>query len=955
MDEFGIPIYLSSSVPHDLLSDYDFMIDLSDKVVHAGDRHDPKKLKERKARDVPDGEVRTDLDYNPTDNEGNQLPRALDIALSARLTRKSVRNNDGLDFLTDDKWMEWMLSDAMDVQPLKIDLSARNGFVKCDIFNSSIYIRRKYADAIAYRYTSLEDESKGCNHTRVCMVNHLINNGLYNAVQECAYALKDTYVLRVHSQRERIDEPFEPGRPKVGSLGRNARIDMSDPGYSLFKGGMLQITVSGEIPNDIRVEMERLNQIRATWIRDKSSREVRAIELCTLLSKIGRVKWNAEEEPKDEGAMSLRFQNKIDSMFFSKNTEKTNIMQNTSGRTDEERFYALLLICATDAYSRRIWRSNPYPCLRGTLIAAECVLGDPYKTLRRKFNWSVRHAADKALENNAYIFTRINLFDTEKTPGMRVVHWTQELTMESQTTWDEGYPLRDEAPDDEMHCKIDTNKYKEMVTRVIDGGWDQENFKIHKLFHDDGNIFLMDFEKDAKLTAQSEVQYPDYYDKWIYAPIFDTKYKITETEIANAKNLDPAIKRTMDPMMDDPVMLQLNTIGNLYDTRPAVMGSTLSMRQRQTSLHKTLLDDPQNERFYSSRSIKKVDDPCPVYYTASLVLQKISELVMSLMTYHVDQDWESLKQYKHPSILSDFSSLVSNIQDISQLVVLLVDFFFERKSVLRSVEESRYIIHIIRSSDDANRLKSFELYFPRFGGILRTIKDAKEVSHVTALNFLPYFFLLGDNIIYKHKEWSVPVLIYSDGLMIWPAQVGANFNRFGFFGFLNYMRFHPGIRLRSKVLDDAEKVVAVEMLNYYMRTDIFKGGIQKNVRVTKLSQMEIYHSSLCGGLSGALIYALPISFPIKCLTLIIVGDDLAEPQHRISKVLEFFEHVRDHVRGIASISISRNGDVTTHSQGIVKVELLKKNILRHQFRVALLKVKGYVFGNDEMLTKLLNV
>nr|ULT60598.1 outer capsid protein VP2 [Bluetongue virus 5] len=955
MDEFGVPIFRSSQVPHHILEGYDIKVDLSDRVVQEDGRHDPNKLKERKTIDVPNGEARSDLNYNPTDNEGNQLPRALDIALCARLTRKSFNTNSGVMFHTDHKWMEWMLSDAMDVQPLRIDLAAQNEYAKCDLFNSSVYVRKKYVDAISYRYISVEDDSKGCNHTRVYSVNHLINCGLYNVAQECAYAFKDTNTLIVNSQRETTSEPFQPGNPKIGSLGRRARVDMADPGYPLFRAGLLQIIVNGDIPADIRSEMDRLNQIREAWKRDKNTREVRALDLCVLLSKIGRIKMNMEEEPKDEGVMSLRFQGKIDAMFFSENTEKTNIMRDGSGRTDDERFYALLLICATDAFSRRIWRTNPYPCLRGTLIAAECVLGDPYKTLRRKFDWSVRHAGDKMPEGSSYVFTRINLFDTDKAPGSRVIHWIQETLPVIKTTWAEGCSLADEASDDHLHCKIDHAQYRDLVSRVINGGWDQENFKIHKLFVERGNIFLMDFEKDAKITTQSEVEYPYYYDTWIYAPIFSTRYKITETEIANAKSLDPAIKRTLAPLSDDPVALQLRAVGHLYDTRPAIMGQTLSPRQNQTALHKTLLDDPENDRYYEARSIKKVDNPCSVHYTSSFILQKISELVLSLMIYHIEHDWEPLKQYTHPEISTEFGEISCEICDISQLTVLLIDLFFENRRTVRPSEETRYIIHQIRESRGDGRLKMLERFFPAYGQALRKIESATEVGHITMLNFLPFFFLLGDNIIYKHREWTVPILIYTDGVMIWPAQVGANYNRFGFCGFLNYMRFHAGSQLRSKVLDDAEKTIAKEMLKYYMKTDIFSGGVQKNIRVTKSMQMEIYHSSLCGGLSDAVVYALPISFPIKCLTLIIIGDDLVEPQLRISRVMDYFKHVSEHVRGVASISISRNGDVSTYSRGIVHVELLKKNILKYQFQVALLKVKGYVFGNDEMLIKLLNV
>lgn len=291
---------------------------------------------------------------------------------------------------------------------------------------------------------------------------------------------------------------------------------------------------------------------------------------------------------------------------------------------------------------------------------------------------------------------------------------------------------------------------------------------------------------------------------------------------------------------------------------------------------------------------------------------------------------------------------------MSQIVVHLFDRFFEKRRVLRTVDESRWIIHLIRSTQGRQRLEVITRFFPNYGNGLHREKFVK-VRDIMLLNFLPFFFLVGDNMSYEHRQWSIPLIFYADKLRIVPAEVGAYYNRFGLACILELLVFFPSYGLRDETLGEDIGVCAAAILDFYLTTTISQGGIQASIVSTKALLYEAYLSSLCSGMSEAVLWYLPITHPVKCLVAFEVSDTLIDPEVRIDRLKRRFPLSSQHLRGVVQISINPDRTFRVITRGIVRHKVCKKVVLKQRCNVILIQTPGYVFGNDELLTKLLNI
>nr|CAE51118.1 VP2 protein [Bluetongue virus 2] len=962
MDEFAIPIY-GRGYPEHLLKGYEFLINIGDKIPSQDGRHDVSKIPEMYAFDIRDEGIRDAFRYNPVRNDGIVLPRIVDISLKGYDIRKSVieasKHNS---FHTDVDWVQWMIRDSTDQQPLKILIDENHSRVVHSLFNCQVKIDAKKADTLSYHVEAVEDQTKACLHTKSNICNHLMRMDLFHAAQEIAYVIKPTYQLIVHSERASTSENFEIARQNVITLRRGHRVQMGDEAYAKLIQRLVRLTVQGNVPRAIQSEMEQLEAIRSRWASGRYDPvHVNSQELCRILSRIGRIMLDQEAEPVDEGSLSLRFQQALDEKFRLNDSERNKIFEPKSHRKDEDRFYVLLVIAASDTNNSRIWWSNPYPCLRGALIAAESKLGDVYFTLRSWYDWSVRSnyaPRERERETEKYIFSRVNLFDYDAGPSSKIIHWEYQLYKnEWKVTLERGnacdlYPDSDE---DVIVTKFDEAKYIDMVGEIIDGGWNEEEFKMYKLLQSDGNVLTIDFEKDAKLNSTSEVILPDYYNKWIIAPMFNSKLRITETEIATNKSDDPMIKRSLKPMTNDPVDLQRYTLARYYDVRPGIMGRSLARKQTQSTFDAKISEIKDYDEVIARFGVlQKPTHPC-MTLTGRYVLEKISLLLISVLRYHADMEADPLEEFTHPQIDLQHKFNGSPLVDLSQTVIYLIDYLYERRSRVRSVFEARYIFFKLRSAVGSERLDLIRYYFPAFAQKIAVARRPSQIKDLMVLNLLPLFFLIGDNMIYKHRQWSIPLLLYADQVKVIPLEVGSSNNRQGLVSYLEYMCFFPSLSDRESTVDEAMVKVSAEVVNYYLKTTISDGGVNFNVVSTKSMLLDTYLSSICGGISDGVVWYLPVTHPYKCVVAIEVCDDKVPAQLRCERIKLRFPLSSQHLKGIVVIRISENGKFEVFTEGIVTHRICKKSLLKHVCDIILLKFHGHVFGNDEMLTKLLNV
>nr|QPK39754.1 VP2 [Bluetongue virus 16] len=959
MEELVIPV-ITRQFDKKLVGRYDYVIELTEPEEEEWSGHDVTQIQNKRMFDIKRQNIREAIEYKPTDNDGEVLPRILDMSIACYDMRKSVMKKEGTDFLSDTKWLEWMIQDSMDVQPLRVQFKEDHSTVQYEMFSSILHVDSRKADTTSYHTLAVELKGeRECCHVRTEIWNHMVRNHLFHAVQEACYVFKPTYELIVSAEKQTREEEFRVGEHNFCTISRNHRMRMGDNAYNQFLKGLVQLRVNGTTPNAIQDEMTALDAIRDNWIGGNFERtHIKSLEICRLLSSIGRKMVNMEEEPKDERDLSVKFQFKLDDKFSTTDPERNVIFTHKTHRTNQDRFYVLLIIAASDTNNGRIWWSNPYPCLRGALIAAECKLGDVYHKLRTWYEWSIRpeyKPHDREREQEKYIVGRVNLFDLEGEPATKVFHWEYELIAQTYRTSNHKGNCCDLYPDEaEITTKFNDDKYREMIQTIINEGWKHRDFKMFKILKEEGNPLLYDLEKDIKLDSRSQVMFPSYFNKWTHAPMFNARIKPCEIELAERKNEDPYVKRTMKPIRADCVDLLRYHLSHYMDLRASMMGSSLAVKQTPSSIHEGLARDEAYPQLLERRGMGlDRKSTCPIM-TNYYLLEKFYILILTVMEKHYWDIDDDDSTYEFPKLDASAFEVHEVIYDVSQVIVHMIDRFFEKRRLLRSVDESRWILHLIRSTEGRSRLEVFRRFFPTYGEGLQK-RNFRKVKDIMLLNFLPFFFLTGDNISYEHRQWSIPLLFYADKIRIIPAEVGAYYNRFGLVSILELLMFFPSYEMRNEMIGEDILACADAILDFYLSTTITRGGVQASIVSTKSLLYETYLSSLCGGFSEGILWYLPITHPVKCLVAFEVSDALIQPSVRIDKIRRRFPLSSKHLQGIVQVSIrpDRTFDVVTH--GIVKHKICKKTLLRQRCDVILIRTPGYVFGNDELLTKLLNV
>nr|CAD2286108.1 VP2 [Bluetongue virus] len=956
MDELIIPIFSEPEMSYALISHYPLAIQTNRKIEEDREFHDLTKIPVSNMLDISQLGITKALSYRPARNDGIVVPRLLDITLRAYDKRRSMRDIRGLAFATDAEWMRWAIDDRMDIQPLKVEIDNYHS-INHQLFNCNVKVKFRNVDTTYYDYHPLESEATKCSHTNLELMRTLTLIEMYHVLQGAAYALKTNLNLVAMAERSNREASYnDVGRR--WELEQGTSVGYSGRAYEKFISGLVQVDVRGKCPDEIDSEIRQLTAIKNKWVRaNRTGSEIYASELCSLFSTIGRKMTDMYEEPKDEEGLSQRFQIELDDMFSATRAENRNVLgQKHASADDDKRFYALIMIAASDVQQGRVWRTNPYPCLRGALIAAECVMGDVYYTLRTVFQWSVRHSyggTERSLENNKYVFTRINLFETSLPRGSNIVHWRYEQIASIETTYDNGYICISQEKEGEKLCKIDEVRYRVMRDEVMRSGWRQESLKLHTILTNP-NLLTIDFEKDAYIAPNSDLILPDYFGVWIHSPMFHARLQIANGQIQTEKNSDPWNKRVEHGTMKTAAESMGYVLGRFYDLRLQFVEDVLNTRQTKSSVFRHLCS---LEDFSTLTDYTKDENICP---HAGGTMYTFRKAALEIITNYerlspIDHKGYEHQTYLHPAV--DYARLeyVLKMEDMSQLICYIFDSIFERRNRLREVGKARRIIYLIQNMTGKRRHDVLKQEFPTFYDWFTKLLNVEFIRDLNVINFLPLLFLVRDNASYQHRQWSIPMILFDEEIKLIPVEVGAYANRFGFKSFFNFTRFHPGDARKGHEADEFHRSFGLICYNYYTNTTISQGKVNVPVITTKLDTLKVHLAALCGGLSDSVVYTLPITHPERGLVLIIIGDDKIDPRIRSELVTGRYRYSRRHIRGVVSICIDRDGRPRVYSSGIAKHKVCEKAILKYRCKAILIKTPGYVFGNDELMTKLLNV
>nr|QGW56796.1 VP2 protein [Bluetongue virus] len=957
MEEFIIPVYSSRDMSLALLAQYPLVIQLDAIMADIGDDHNLALIPELNMIDISKLGIVDALNYRPARNDGVVVPRLLDITLYAYDRRKSLRTNRHTEFTTDASWMKWAIEDRLDVQPLKILIDDHH-FINHQLFNCNVRAKFGNVDTIYYDLHPLETKEKKCNHANVELMRSLTMVEMFHILQGATYALKPNYILTAKAERQDVRHSFERVDRRWYSVTPNARIENRGIEYDKFLSGLVEVSIIGRCPNEIEGEFGQLRAVKDKWIAaGYQGNVVYALELCNILSTIGRKMLNMHEEPIDEEGISLRFQQEIDDVFSLANRENVAVRNVQTIASDEKKFFALIVIAATDVNRGRIWRTNPYPCLRGALIAAECVLGDVYFAMRRVFKWSVRPTYgtnERQLEDNKYVYSRINLFESDLPVDHEVIHWHYELLAPIETTYDNGCLCTADRGEDDLLCKIDDEAYKLMFDEAIRIGWQQHTFKLYKMLTSP-NLLTIDFERDAYVGSDSSLVMPDYYDKWIRSPMFNARLRLKKVRLNADRTSDPWNDRVAGGTLKPSTESLGYVLGRFYDLRLQFIDGGLSVKQQQSAVFEYMgAREDFSKLTHYERGERNI---CPhaggtLYIMRRVALEMVSSYEKLSPEYHIGHEHTT---YTHPSVNYMHLERVFEMEDLTQLICYVIDYVFERRNSLREVGEARRIVYLIQNATGVRRHDVLNQAFPHFFARFLKLRNVETVCDLNVVNFLPLLLLVRDNASYQHKQWSIPMILYDRTIKLIPVEVGAHANRFGFRSFFSYVRFHPGDAFKRQGADASHKKIGSICFTYYTETTISQGAVDIPVITTKMDSLRVHLAALCGGISDSLVYALPVAHPQKCIVLIIIGDEKLDPYIRSELVVSKYRYSRQHIQGTVSICMYKNGQFKVHTTGIAKHRICEKTILKFRCKTILVKTPGYVFGNDELMTKLLNI
>nr|CAE51153.1 VP2 protein [Bluetongue virus 22] len=951
MEDFPIcAIERESVYDEDFIMRYPVIVDLKECVADRRNKTDVSKLEEIKGVCVRSEGVRVALTSRPDPLSHVITPSALNVLIQAYdrkhkvSLRKRFEDDQGVTEYDLDSWVKKRLEEQADLQAVYHTIDANRGKLKFKTLMGTIRWDSNYAETVGYDYAPVS--KAGCNHGNEDPLYDFILSGAFQVSKTAGYTLKQTYRLTVRTEvRENnknelvVNEIYTPGVVR----GEQIR-DMKSVAYTRFRDGWIRAIIQPQIVEELRASKDALDRISNEWYSSRNTPDV--VEICRIVSSIGRRMWNSEETPVDDAMRSRVFQEKLRLLFRVGNSEYDTIQSISSGQTDLKKFYALLAIAATDSYRWRIWWSNPYPCLRGTIIACEMEWGDVYKTLRSTFRWSLRpeyaNRSEIDREKKAYPYQRINLFESKLTPGTRIINWLVTRVPLEKPDISTGRVCMTSTESDYI-LKIDDARYKQMISQIIERGWEKEQLKFEKIVQDDGNVFKMEFEKDACMDEKSHLVMPYYYDKEIHCPIYHQKIKITEAQIANEWSDDPWVNRVVSGYLGDHVETYGLGYNHIFDTRVPLKGNLLEQEQEISSYHEHLRSDESRRMTLIAR--------CESFQNKAIRMLFIA--IYKKLIHHIPKEEYATREEE----LIQYISMVERVRSWDQFIVFIFDFFFENRKGIRTMEEATQLAKSIRGSVGAMRWTIFSNSFPTSYRLMKQILVAKKWGDCYIMNFLPLLICGGTSISYLHREWSYPMIVtFEDGIKIVPTMVGRSLPQGSLGEWVSFISFFMGtVHEKIKVKEDELEVLrrCVEFYRDVKMVDVIK---DTPVRMTKYITCDLAFGSGCGGISESISFILPVTHPNRSLVIFVISDDKLSPSQHAARAKRRFKGTCQYIDDVIVLQMKRPGLVgSVWSEKHSKIKVCRRNFLNYDHKVILTKFAGLVYGNYELLTKLANL
>nr|BCI65135.1 Outer capsid protein [Tibet orbivirus] len=699
----------------------------------------------------------------------------------------------------------------------------------------------------------------------------------------------------------------------------------------------LKVKPRTRIDEKILKHKNDLDTIANSWA--KIRKDVPIGKICFHMSSIAKLCGGDRETLSENIETSKRFRGELTKLLNLQTDEAKKIEAQCKG-VDQYivLFSTLCVIAACDVVRGRVDWECKHACLRGAVIYAEYTMGDVYKYLRDKMAWSVRwhyvpNAITSRMEKRQHVFRRCNLFERGLGEGTQCTIWHVDLDPEYVASKKTGFICvnnYEEDVEDEIRHWFDDKKYMDLITNIISHHKEFKDVKNEELFLDKNNIDIMDFEKDAYLDEHGILKVPEYYDRMIRSPIYSATFKISADIVEVAESSDLWQKRTSKGFLafgEDVWGIPTNKLS---------MHTTLLGNALQENIPQSALFSEVEKRM---RSKYRCDYKCLLdnmnHHASICMTKRINQVVR---TYAQGAAWDGL-----PGEYDEGVEVIQAYETIEQCVVSEIRKYFEELGTYDV--DCRVVCELL--VDPKRRLVALQENFPRLHMKLTT--EMKTVEDTLAINLFLLLILSHTHVVTSRIH--IPVILYCST----PKLMVVRPDHMSIRTLLKIMRYHPGEDRRRHTLNELD-LQWINILRKYLVTSEMVHLVQ-DMSGTQIRSMQfiLYQSTYCNSVSEIVCFPKAVIHPRRGIIIFAITDGFIEKDAVRSRIMRHFRRCPDDVIGIAVVVIGPERQTMSYGFGVCSSKMYHRRFLGMLHDVSIVKTKGHVFGNEELITKLVNI
>ncbi|AFH41510.1 VP2 [Eubenangee virus] len=852
-----------------------------------------------------------------------------------------------------------------DNQVIRIKDSEIPNKISHDAMFGALHCKTHLAETLAYERYPVPN-TRSCVHELAHMTDQLLAQGLYYVFHSPFYHIptREFYVQDVQKGvSKRADDKI--AGTLLGATGKSYAWQPNMKNQPMFLLGV----VDGR-HNPEKDWFKKVYKILDT-VEWKEQLLDQSLDLFRKLSEqcstIG-VEYADEREELDiyyTGAFLKEMTNIAEKQLYNK-AHKSAMDQ------EYKRFAVSSLISATKAYGRKITRFCRYRVLHGAWLYHKAMFIEGYDQLRKDVGWEF----DKEMEGGIRRRTESSVDKLRPLKRWNVYGAAFGNTVELGVTWvssltgglvdaDAGSPyvkteVEEGAVNTPLICEVDEQKYSSFVQKLIDDEKWTVTDGFDNMMREGQSLIKMDIEKDVTIDDHGTLMVPDYYDREIVYNFYgDLKLRCHEVATTGKEPKNKADKRLL--VFDREFGLSgLIRMGlRPCDFVSLGEGKELSYNfDEQNPILDVLSEEIRESEvawfgkwYEESFPTAKLEGYCLSSVPTTYLLWSWGRTVFSILKHHapakiIERAGEKFAIY--PSIdCWNFDDQLMECRTMDQIILRILEYCFEG----RHMEDRLTMMRRIRRSVGEERLEIFRRTFPGWYSCL--VSDSTDGA--LALNFLPLLFLEEGNKEIKKDITTIPITFCdANEVRIVPIDVKQT-RRTGSSGsWLGWLIRCYGKKNRPKNMDAAQRILKDIAFEYYMSTGFLDEMENYQHLISHRSNYIHWLGERCGGVSEGVSMIRTIVHPKPEFILLVISDAMLEKHERIGAAVIRFRGLDDSNIGVVHVQLNKN-DVEVSADNKVRVRLLSRSYRGCNHKLIIVKSAGRVFGNDNVVAKLMNI